>query len=342
MPEAFLLLAAVLILAVVFDFINGFHDTANAIATVVATRVLSPRQAIMMAAGLNFLGAFSGTAVAATVGKGIVDPGAVTLLVIIAALGGAIAWDLITWYFGIPSSSSHALIGGVIGGALAFQGTSVLNRPGIEKIVLSLVFSPLMGFGIAFVLMILLFWFVHRQSIHSVNENFRRLQLLSSAFMSFSHGANDAQKTMGIMTMALFSYGLIGDFRVPVWVMVIAAVAMALGTSAGGWRIIRTMGHRIIKLEPIHGFAAETAAATVIQAATHFGLPVSTTHVISGSIMGVGASKRLSAVRWGVAGNMIVAWVLTIPACAATAWLIYEFFLLLGSARTMVGFWLGF
>ncbi len=324
MPESLLLLGVVLLLAVTFDFINGFHDTANAIATVVATRVLTPRQAILMAATLNFLGAFSGTAVATTVGKGIVDPDAVTQTVIIAALGGAIAWNLITWYFGIPSSSSHALIGGIVGGAVAFQGSGVLNRTGLEKIVVTLLTSPVIGMVIGFMLMVGLLWLVFRLSPHTVNEQFRRLQLLSSAFMSFSHGSNDAQKTMGIMTMALFSCGAIDSFHVPIWVMVVAATAMAAGTSAGGWRIIKTMGHRIIKLEPIHGFAAETAAASVIQVASHFGLPVSTTHVISGSIMGVGASKRLSAVRWGVAGNMFVAWVLTIPATATMAWLLFE------------------
>lgn len=337
MPESLLLLGLVLLLAISFDFINGFHDTANAIATVVATRVLTPRQAILMASSLNFLGALSGTAVATTVGKGIVDPGAVTQMVIIAALGGAIAWNLITWYFGIPSSSSHALIGGLVGGSLAFQGSGVLNRGGLEKIVLSLILSPMVGMAFGFLLMVFLLWLVFRQSPHTVNEHFRRFQLLSSAFMSFSHGSNDAQKTMGIMTMALFSYGLIDSFYVPTWVMLTAAIAMALGTSAGGWRIIKTMGHKIIKLEPIHGFAAETAAATVIQLASHLGLPVSTTHVISGSIMGVGASRRLSAVRWGVAGNMFTAWVLTIPACATMAWLLFEGLSALQGVLAMVG-----
>ncbi|MGI5836260.1 MAG: inorganic phosphate transporter [Chloroflexota bacterium] len=332
MPEALLLLGLVVILAVAFDFINGFHDTANSIATVVATRVLTPRQAILMAASLNFLGAFSGTAVATTVGRDIVDPSAVTQTVIIAALGSAISWNLITWYFGIPSSSSHALIGGIVGGALAFQGSGVLNRVGLEKIVGSLISSPFIGMVFGFILMIGLLWLVFRQSPHAVNVHFRKLQLISSAFMSFSHGSNDAQKTMGIITMALFSYGSISDFHVPTWVMALAATAMAAGTSVGGWRIIKTMGHKIIKLEPIHGFAAETSAAVVIQAASHLGLPVSTTHVISGSIMGVGASKRLSAVRWGVAGNMFVAWILTIPITATMAWLIFEGMMVLQQA----------
>jgi len=338
MPESFLTLAVVLLLAAAFDFINGFHDTANAIATVVATRVLTPRQAIVMAAVLNFLGALTGTAVATTVGKGIVDPKAVTQMVIVAALLGAIAWNLITWYSGIPSSSSHALIGGLVGAAMAFQGSAVLNREGLEKTILSLLTSPVVGFGIGLAMMLCILWLVLRQSPHTVNVHFRRLQLVSSAFMSFSHGSNDAQKTMGIITMSLFSYGLIDSFEVPLWVMLLAATAMALGTSFGGWRIIRTMGHRIIKLEAIHGFAAETAAATVIQAASHFGLPVSTTHVISGSIMGVGASKRLSAVRWGVAGNMFTAWVLTIPAAAAMSWLIFEISGVARGVFALVGF----
>ncbi len=326
MSESIFFLGLVLVMAAAFDFINGFHDTANAIATVVATRVLSPRQAIVMAAGLNFLGALSGTAVAATVAKGIVDPNAVTQTVIVAALGGAILWNLVTWYYGIPSSSSHALIGGVVGGGLAFQGTGALNRAGLETIIGTLLSSPVIGMVIGFILMVLLLNLVARQSPHAVNSVFGRIQLLSSAFMSFSHGSNDAQKTMGIMTLALYSFGYISALQVPIWVMVLSAVAMALGTSFGGWRIIKTMGHRIIKLEPIHGFAAETSAALVIQGASHFGLPVSTTHVISGSIMGVGASKRLSAVRWGVAGNMLVAWVLTIPATATVAWLLFESF----------------
>lgn len=337
MAESLPLLIIVMLLAGTFDFINGFHDTANAIATVVATRVLSPRQAIMMSASLNFLGAFSGTAVAATVGKGIIDPAASTQEVVIAALCGAIIWNLVTWYSGIPSSSSHALIGGLIGGALAFKGSGALNRSGIETVVFSLLSSPVIGMIFGFILMIALLRLVARHSRHSVNNHFGRLQLLSSAFMSFSHGSNDAQKTMGVITMSLYSYGLIGSFQVPIWVMVFSAVAMAAGTSAGGWRIIKTMGHKIIKLEPIHGFAAETAAASVIQVASHFGLPVSTTHVIAGSIMGVGASKRLSAVRWGVAGNMLVAWVLTIPASGAMAWLLYEGFTALHSATALSG-----
>ena len=337
MPDTILVLGLVLLLAVAFDFINGFHDTANAIATVVATRVLTPRQAILMAASLNFLGALSGTAVAATVGKGIVDPKGVSQAVIVAALTSAIIWNLITWYMGIPSSSSNALIGGLVGGALAYQGSGVLNRTGLETVISGLLTSPLLGMAIGFSIMIGLAWLVFRQSPHYVNQHFRRLQLLSSAFMSFSHGSNDAKKTMGIVTMSLFSYGMIDSFQVPLWVMVLAALAMAAGTSAGGWRIIKTMGHKIIKLEPIHGFAAETAAATVIQIASHLGLPVSTTHVIAGSIMGVGASKRLSAVRWGVAGSMLTAWVLTIPTTATIAWLLFEGFSLMRDVIAMAG-----
>jgi inorganic phosphate transporter, PiT family len=338
MPEGLIVLVIVLALAVAFDFINGFHDTANSIATVVATRVLTPKQAIVMASTLNFLGALSGTAVAQTAGKGILDANAVTQGVIMAALIGAITWNLLTWYFGVPSSSSHALVGGLVGAALAFQGTAVLNREGLEKVVASLLSSPIIGLAFGFILMIMLYRTMFKQTPHIVNEYFRKLQLLSSAFMAFSHGANDAQKTMGIMTLALVTAGYLDTFQVPLWVIVVAASAMAAGTAAGGWRIIKTMGHKIIKLEPVHGFAAETAAATVIQVATHMGLPVSTTHVISSSIMGVGASRRLSAVRWGVAGNIFVAWVLTIPACAAMAWLVYEAFIVAGVVLAMAGF----
>ncbi len=337
MDSALILFGVVMLLSMVFSFTNGFHDTANSIATVVATRVLSPRQAVLMAAALNFAGALSGTAVATTVGKGIIDPKASTQTVILAALAGAIAWNLITWYFGIPSSSSHALIGGLVGAGMAFQGSGMLNRNGLESVIGSLLVSPIAGFAIGLVLTIIILWIVFKESPHAVNEHFRRLQLLSSAFMSFSHGSNDAQKTMGIITMSLYSYGFISSFDVPFWVIVVSALAMAAGTSAGGWRIIKTMGHKIIKLEPIHGFAAETAAATVIQAASHFGLPVSTTHVISGTIMGVGASRRLSAVRGGVAGNMLVAWVLTIPACATIAWLVYEAFSVGSGALAALG-----
>lgn len=319
------LIVVVVIAALVFDYINGFHDTANAIATSVSTRVLTPLEAILMAAGLNFLGALFSTEVAKTIGKGIVDTHIVSMELVLAALLGAIAWNLITWFFGIPSSSSHALIGGVIGAGVIKGGFGVLNYKGIfEKIILPLVVSPITGLVVGYLLMVLLLWLVKSFSPRRVNKYFSKLQILSAAFMAFSHGNNDAQKSMGIITMALVAGGFIKSFEVPTWVIIACASAMALGTAGGGWRIIKTMGHRIIKLEPIHGFAAETAAAMTIQVASHFGAPVSTTHVISSSIIGVGAAKRFSAVRWGVAQNMLVAWILTIPASAIIAALCYK------------------
>jgi PiT family inorganic phosphate transporter len=311
------LLIAIVALALVFDYTNGFHDTANAIATSVSTRALSPRVAVMMAAGLNLLGALVSTSVAKTVGEGIVNTDLVTLQVVSAALVGAIAWNVITWRFGIPSSSSHALFGGLIGAMIAAAGVSGVIWSGVfEKIILPMVGSPLLGFVGAWVLMTGLIWLVRRRQQGPVNTWFRRLQPISAGFMAFSHGANDAQKTMGIIALALFASGQIETFYVPTWVKVACALAMALGTYSGGWRIIHTLGSKVIKLDPIHGFAAETAAASVIQLATHFGVPVSTTHTITAAIMGVGSTQRLSAVRWGVAGNIVTAWILTLPAAA--------------------------
>jgi len=323
-------LIAVVAAAVIFDFINGFHDTANSIATSVSTRVLTPVRAVTMAATLNFVGALISTKVAKTIGEGIVPPGTVTqTAVILAALIGAIAWNLITWYYGLPSSSSHALVGGLVGAAVVYQGFDVLNLTGLAEIFGSLLISPLIGFTVGLALMVSLFWAFRRAVPARINKHFRRLQLLSAAFMSFSHGTNDAQKSMGIITLALVVSHHLGTFEVPVWVKLTCAVAMGLGTAFGGWKIIQTMGTRIIRLQPVHGFAAETSAAAVIQVASHFGLPVSTTHVISSAIMGVGASKRLSAVRWGVAGNIVVAWVLTPPVAAllggAAYWIISRF-----------------
>lgn len=323
------LLIIVFIWAIAFDFINGFHDTANAIATVVSTRVLSPGAAILMAAALNFVGAFTGTAVAATIGRGIVDPTAVTQVVVLAALTGAIVWNLVTWYLGIPSSSSHALIGGLVGASIVSVGIGALNLGGLGIIIVILLISPFAGLMAGYVVMLAVSWLFHRSSSGRINRYFRRLQLFSAAFMAFSHGSNDATKTMGIMTMALVSFGALSDFHVPWWVITLSALAMAFGTAAGGWRIIRTMGTRIISLQPVHGFAAETGAAIVIQVATHFGLPLSTTHVIASAIMGVGASKRFSAVRWGIVGSMVVAWLLTIPASAAVAAVSYLLFFLI-------------
>ncbi len=325
-----MLIWLVVLTALVFDYINGFHDTANAIATVVSTRVLTPRAAILMAAGLNFLGALISQNVANTISSGLVHAGDATQQVILAGIMGAIFWNLITWRFGIPSSSSHALIGGLCGAAALHGGFKALIWKGLwEKVLLPLVGSPLAGFGIGFVLMMTIYVLFAHVHPGRVSAMFRRLQLVSAAAMAFSHGSNDAQKSMGIITLALVSQHLLipadpAHPVVPLWAVLACATAMALGTSAGGWRIIRTMGHRIIRLEPVHGFAAETAASIVIFTAGHFGMPVSTTHVISGSIFGVGASKRLSAVRWGVAQSMVVAWVLTLPAAGLAAALAYE------------------
>lgn len=318
------LIIVVIILALLFDFINGFHDTANAIATSVSTRVLSPNQAIIMAAVLNFFGALTNTEVAHTIGQGIVDPRFINNEIIIAGLLGAIIWNLLTWYFGLPSSSSHALIGGIVGGVIAGNGFAVLNSKGlIEKIFLPLVASPVIGFIVAYIVMEFILILVGNMAPRRVNKYFSFLQILSAAFMAFSHGSNDAQKSMGIITAALVASGILPYFHVPSSVVIACALAMALGTSMGGWRIIKTVGTRIIKLEPIHGFATESSAAMVIIGASLLGKPVSTTHVLSAAIMGVGATKRLSAVRWTVAINIVKAWVLTAPASALVAAVMY-------------------
>jgi PiT family inorganic phosphate transporter len=321
------LVITVIIVALIFDFINGFHDTANAIATVVSTGVLPLRTAIMLAAVLNFVGALTGTAVASTIGKGIITPSTITLVVVLSALIGAIFWNLITWYYGIPSSSSHAMVGGIIGAGVAHSGFGSIQGPGITKILFSLILSPIAGMLIAFILMLALYWALRRAAPVAVSGLFRRLQMLSAGFMALSHGSNDAQKTMGVITMALVAYGSItmtgSKLVVPTWVILASAAAMGLGTAAGGVRIIKTLGTKIIDLKPVHGFAAETAAAGVILTASHFGLPVSTTHCISGSILGVGASQSVSAVRWGITVKILWAWVLTIPVSAISAFLCY-------------------
>jgi len=312
-----LTLVAVIAVALFFDFTNGFHDTANAIATSVSTRALSPRNAVLVAAILNFAGAFVSFAVAATIAKGIVDPEAVTLSVILAGLVGAITWNLITWFLGLPSSSSHALIGGVCGSAIAASGLDVINWNGIwDKVVKPGLLSPTIGFAAALVLMFLIVWAIRKRSPTRVNRVFRRAQIVSGSFVAFTHGTNDAQKTMGIMALALVVSGhLDPEFtRPPTWVIVSAALAMALGTYAGGWRIIKTMGTRIVKIDPPQGFAAQTACAGILWTTAHYGFPVSTTQTISGCVMGAGASRRFSAVRWGIAGNIVVAWILTLPA----------------------------
>jgi inorganic phosphate transporter, PiT family len=324
LTSALLILILVVLAALAFDYINGFHDAANAVATVVSTGVLPLRTAILLAAILNFAGALTGTAVAATIGKGLVDPGAVTQVVVLSALLGASLWNLLTWYFGIPSSSSHALVGGLVGSALAHAGVSSIRSEGLITVVESLVVSPLVGFALGFVLMVAIVWVCRGRSPSRLSSVFRRLQIASAGFMALSHGSNDAQKTMGIIAMSLALYS--GEtqagahFQVPLWVMVACAVAMGAGTMAGGVRIIKTMGTKIIELRPVDGFAAETSAAVTILAASHLGLPVSTTHVLSGAIMGVGSSRRVSAVRWGVTVRILWAWVLTIPVSAAVAW----------------------
>ncbi len=318
------ILITIIALALVFDYTNGFHDTANAIATSVSTRALSPRVAVIMAASLNLLGALIYTGVAKTVGEGLVDSDLVTLPLVLAALVGAVVWNFTTWYFGIPSSSSHALFGGLIGAMIAAVGTSGVEWGGVvEKVVVPMVGSPLLGFACAWILMTALTWLVRKWPPAPVNRWFRILQPVSAGFMAFSHGGNDAQKTMGIITLALFASGEIETFVIPFWVKLACALAMAAGTYSGGWRIIHTLGSRVIKLDPIHGFAAETSAASVIQLATHFGIPVSTTHTITAAIMGVGSTQRLSAVRWGVAGNIVTAWLLTLPAAGLIGALSY-------------------
>ena len=318
MPEGVsLLLIVVMVFAVTFDYINGFHDTANAIATSVSTRALKPEQAILLSATANFVGALTGTAVAKTIASGLATTpeGHVGQVIVAAALVGAIVWNLLTWRLGIPSSSSHALIGGLLGAVIVATGVGAINLNGVrDKVLFPLVASPIAGVLIGFAFMVVLLNVFRRMNPRKLNDRFRRLQVLSASYMAFSHGSNDAQKTMGIMTLALFGAGVIPTADVPTWVILVAATAISFGTAAGGWRIIRTMGQRVVKLDPVHGFAAETTAATIIFVASHFGMPVSTTHVISSAIMGVGASDRFAAVRWGIAGNIVVAWILTLPA----------------------------
>jgi len=325
MPSPLILLITIIGLAALFDFINGFHDTANAIATVVATRVMTPYQAIFMAAALNFLGAITGTAVAKTIGAGLVDPTTITQQAVIAALLAAITWNLITWYFGIPSSSSHALIGGIVGAAISQTGFSAPKYDAIlDKVVLPFLISPLAGFFGSLVLMIVILRLVGQNTPAWIQSVFGRLQVFSSAFMAYSHGGNDAQKTMGVITLALVTFGMQKGFDIPTWVILLSATAMALGTASGGWRIIRTMGTRLTALQPIHGFVAETTAGIVIETASRLGYPLSTTHVISSCILGVGASRRLRAVRWSIAGSIVTAWIITLPICAGLAWLLYR------------------
>jgi len=325
MPElTVVLLFLVILSALVFDYINGFHDTANAIATCVSTQALSVRSAIIMAATLNFAGAMVSTKVATTIGKGIVDASHITQLVVFAGVTGAIIWNLITWYYGLPSSSSHAIIGGIMGSVIAHSGPATLHWKGLNKIVISLIVSPIVGILAGFAFMIVLMWLFRHKAPGSINKWFKRMQVISAAFMAFSHGTADAQKSMGVITMALLSYGLIPAFTVPTWVKLSCAIAMGLGTAAGGWRIIKTVGKDFVKLQPVHGFCVETASAGVILGASSIGMPVSTTHVLTSTILGVGMTRRLSAVNWNVAQRIVVAWVLTIPASALVAFIVYQ------------------
>jgi inorganic phosphate transporter, PiT family len=318
-------LVAVLVLSVVFDYINGFHDTANAIATSVSTHALRPDRAILLSATANFLGALTGTAVATTIGSGLVRQTDANQAVVAAALIGGITWNIITWRVGLPSSSSHSLIGGLLGASIAAAGTNSINVEGVrDKVLIPLVTSPILGLVIGFGLMVLLFNVFRNANPRRMNDRFRRLQILSAGYMAFAHGSNDAQKTMGVMTLALVTAGVLPEFKVPLWVIILAATAISMGTAVGGWRIMRTMGQKVVRLDPIHGFAAETTAATIIFGASHFGMPVSTTHVISTAIMGVGSSDRFSAVKWGVARSIVIAWILTIPAAAVVAAISYE------------------
>ncbi len=334
-------LVAVVLVALFFDFTNGFHDTANAVATSISTKAMSPRNAVALAAVLNFAGAFISFKVAATIAKGIVDPAAITLDIVLAGLVGAITWNLITWFLGLPSSSSHALIGGVLGAAIAAAGWDVVQWQGIkEKVLVPSLLAPLFGFAAAFLLILAIVWTVARRRPDRINRFFRRGQILSGSFVALTHGTNDAQKTMGIIALALVASGdLDADFsRPPTWVIVSAALAMALGTYAGGWRIIRTMGTRIAKIDPPQGFAAQTGCATVLWSAAHYGFPVSTTHTITGSVMGAGSVRGLSAVRWGVAGNILTAWVMTIPMAALVGGLMEALTRLPGGTAIVFGF----
>ncbi len=321
------IVAVTVILAILFDISNGWNDSANAIATVVSTRVLSPRSAVLMAASMNILGALASTAVAKTIGKGVVDPSGITEAVVVSALIAGFTWNAAMTVLGLPVSASHALIGSLMGAAGAHAGWGVLNSSGLTKIFSALLISPVIGLVFGFLFMKFILNFFGQTSPGTLNKRFGKLQIVSSAFMAFSHGSNDAQKVMGIITLSLFSGGYIPTIDVPRWVVFVCAIAMGLGTAMGGWRVIRTIGMRMLRLEPVHGFAAETAATAVILGASHAGLPVSTTHVITSSIMGVGATRRLSAVRWGVAGKIVAAWVFTLPACIGFAYLIQRFLL---------------
>lgn len=327
------LVIVIVVVALSFDFTNGFHDSANAIATSISTKALTPRIALAMAAIFNVVGALISTKVAATVGSGIIPPptqGTAGLIVVLAALGGAIVWNLGTWYFGLPSSSSHALIGGLVGAAVA-SSEAVSWSSVVDKVVIPMIVSPLIGFTLAYLFMLAVLWVFRKWNASKVNRGFRWAQIVSAAAMSFGHGTQDAQKTMGVIALTLVVSGHLGaDAGIPIWVILASAGAIAAGTYSGGWRIMRTLGRRIFSLTPAHGFAAQTVASAVLIGNAQLGLPISTTHVITSSVMGVGSTRRFSAVRWGVAGNIVMAWVLTIPAAGAVAallWVIFNAFL---------------
>lgn len=320
--EALLPLAPWLLLILAAEFVNGWTDAPNAIATVVSTRVLRPIHAVIMAAVLNVLGALYGTAVAVTIGQGIVEPDAIDLRTIGAAMVGIVIWSTIAWIYGLPTSESHALVSGLAGAGLATAGPSVLLWEGWQKVIIGIGFSTFLGFGGGLLLMVSLFWLFGRRHPGKVRRLFGRMQILSAALMAFGHGSNDGQKFIGVFSLALFLGGIFSEFHIPMWVILLCATTMGLGTATGGWRIIRTMGFRLTKLEPVHGFAAETGAGLTILVASHFGIPLSTTHTINTSIMGVGATRRLSAVRWGVAGNIVLAWILTFPVCGLIAYVV--------------------
>ncbi len=318
MPE---IIIVIIIIALLFEISNGWNDAANSIATVVSTRVLTPLQAVCLAAGMDAVGALISTAVAKTIGKGIVDPAAITETVVISALVAGFLWNWAMTLLGLPVSASHALIGSIMGAGLAAGGLDVLNLSGLKKIFIALISSPILGIFVGYYCMKLILKIFGRLSPGVINKYFGRLQILSSGFMAFGHGSNDAQKVMGVITLALFSHKLIPSLEVPTWVILLCAASMGLGTAMGGWRVIKTLGHKMLKLQPVHGFAAETSATAIILSASTLGLPVSTTHVISTCIMGVGATKRLSAVKWGIAGKILLAWIFTLPACIVLAYI---------------------
>ena len=319
MPDLSLVALATIFLALLFDFSNGFNDSANAIATVISTRVLSPSVALMMAAALNFFGAYMNTEVAQTIGKGIVDPTSLQGSILVVALAVAAAWNVVLTLMGLPISASHALIGAIVGAVMGAPGIHAIHAAGLTKIFLSLLISPVLALAVSILVMNLLYFLFRNRTSSQVNGVFGKLQIVSAAFMAYSHGSNDAQKSMGVITMVLVASGAIQTFHVPGWVVFICGAAIALGTAVGGWRVIRTLGVGLMKLKPVHGFGAESSASLVILGASHFGLPVSTTHVITSSVVGVGASKRLSAVRWSLMSKILVSWVLTLPVCIGAA-----------------------